>query len=462
MEIIKRFLLFLIPGMILFCNAPEGEALSFSEAPTLADYVEERGDSKLVYVIGAVARLHFGATARDWDELEEQGTAMLQDLSVQSIAEFIFVNTYQYKLTTTAYKLITESLQSEFSVQNKEYFDLSGAYIPLNAQNILIRGGAFVDVANLFGASAILTTTRPLDNGYEYSNNQLLINGIELQLINSDLALTQKILDFEVVSGENNTSGRYLPFVGSIQSTYNYQYSAAGMAQDYSFFRVDANVSDSLSELRLLTQMNMTITIGDMTRTIFGTGRINADLEIDKIVTIDPDEPILSDGDGGDNGENGGDSGEGGWWDGVVGGVADWLLEKLLAPLFAFFDWIKEFLTDFLLKPLLAFFDWIKDFFIPDFSGIADRFGSFVELLTNKFAGVVEIMDLLSGFFVSEKSLHDLTIVWLDEKEYAIFPREYTEAFFVNLKRSINVLVFMLTAIHIYKKITGEGDAIAT
>jgi len=467
MKCIKWFVLLLSSFLFLFCNPTEGDALSFSDAPTLSDYIESRGESKLVYVLSAVARLHFGATARDWDELEEQGTKMLQGLSAQSIAEFIFVNTYEYKLTMTFYQLLSESLHSEFAVQNKEYFDLSGSYIPLNAQNVLVRGGAFVDVANLFGASAILTTTRPLENGYEYSNNQLLINGIEMQLINSDLSLTQKILDFEVVSGENNSSGRYLPFVGSLQNAYNYQYTAAGMAQDYSFFRVDADVSGSLSELRLLTQMSMTITIGDMTRTVYGTGNIKSDLEIDKIVTVDPDEPLVTDGSGGNGGGSGeDDSGGGSWWDGVVGGVVggltDWLLEKLLAPLLAFFEWIKEFLNDFLLKPLLAFFDWIKDFFIPDFSGIADRFHEFVDLLTNKFSGVLEIMDLLSGFFVSEKSLHDLTVVWLDEKEYAIFPREYTEEFFVNLKRAVNVLIFMLTAIHIYKKITGEGDAIAT
>ncbi|MBE9895808.1 hypothetical protein G8C15_10710 [Enterococcus casseliflavus] len=435
MKFFKRLLALLIPVLVLFCNAPEGEALSFSEAPTLADYLEERGDSKLAYVLGAIARLHFGATARDWDELEQQGTKMMQGLSLESIAEFIFVNTYQYKLTKTAFQLITESLQEEIQIEDKDYFDLSGAYKPLNARNILIRRGAFIDVANLFGARAIMTTTQPYEKGYNFSNNYLYVNEIEMQVNSAAMGLGNRIFDFQVVSSVNGTSGRTIPFIGAIQNIFHYKYVAAGMSQDFSFFRVDPEYSESLSELRLLTGMSVTITIGDMKRVIHGTGTIKGELEIDRIITIDPNDPVVEVEEEEEEEADDGDS----WWERLI----KWLLEKLLNPLFEFFDWIKEF-------------------FVPDFSGISARFESFVDKLTEKFSGIGEIMSVFSGFFVSEKSLHDLTVVWLDGKEYAVFPREYTAVFFVNLRRGVNVLVFMMTGIYIWKKVTGEGDAIAT
>lgn len=448
----KLFILFLL--IFSLSLAPETvHALSFSQAPTIEAYREERGDSKLAYVIGAIARLHFGATAKDWDELEMQGSKLLQNLSPQAIAEFIFVNTYEYKFTMTFYQLLAESLESEFAVQEKEYFDLSGAYIPLNARNILVRGGVFIDVANLFNASAILTTTRPLEKGYEYSNNQLLINEIEMQVNNPSLALTQKILAFEVVTGENRHSGRYIPFVGAIQSIYNYQYTATGMAQDYSFFRVDADFSDSLSELRLLTQMNITIKIGDMTRDIHGVGRISPDLEIGRTVTIDPNEPIVEEPEDSDSDEED-DSGDS-WWSGLF----KWLLDKLLTPLFAFFDWLKDFLLNLLLKPLLDFFDWIKHFLIPDFSGVTDKLNELFDLFKNKFGFIFQLVDQLSGLFQSGKSLHDLKITAYGET-ITVFPREAFGTAFQTIRSIAGAGMVLFTIIRCYKRVVGEEDVI--
>lgn len=436
-KILIAFLFFIFSFSCVSINV---NALSFEEAPTLNDYVSKRGKDKLEYVIFAIARLRFGATAKDWDQIEKDGTRLLQDYSHEQLAEFLFKNTYSYKLTKTAYEIIVDSLKSDNAVVDKDYFDSFGNYKPLNASSIVIRRDIYVDIANLFNANTLMSTTRPLDNGYEYNYNTLLFNNLEMTVTNNNVLA--KRLDFEIVSNPDRSSGSYMPYTGQTGNKFYYLVMSSGASSDYSYVKVTGDYESSLTELNNLTNLEITFRIGDMTKVVKGSGTISQDIEIDKVYNIDPSKPIMdSNGEEGEGEEN--EEGENGnWW--------DWLTK--------IWNWITNVLSGFL-DSVLDFFEWIKDFFIPDFSNFSSRLNELVDLFKSKFSSIFDLVDMFKNLFASSKSLHDLRYV-VNGADFYPFPIKQTEEPFKLLKAILNVAIVLITLIRCYKRIVGEGDVI--
>ncbi|MBF0015173.1 hypothetical protein HAX42_13225 [Enterococcus casseliflavus] len=449
MKFFKRLLALLIPVLVLFCNAPEGEALSFAEAPTLNDYVNIRGSANLYRVLFGLTFLHFsGSQVATWDEIEAIGERGTVNSTFDQIASFIADQTFQVQLTKFGFGLIMSQLKTEYAVVDKNYFDDNGYYIPLSQQTALGRGGVFIDFANLFDARNIFVTAQPLANGYEYRGTDLWVNRIDVTIDSAAFANSANELFLEIASSpdkHSNSSFRQTSVSGSVVT---FETTGAGMTRSVDFGRIDVNIYESLSGLKSILGLGVNVRIGDMSKTL--KGLLDKSFPLDslqfgKVLQVNPDAVLDRDGTGAidlddvvtEKPSEGAEDGS--WW----GKLVNWLFESLVTP-------------------IVVFFDWLKDLLIPDFTGIAERLDRFLKFITEKFSGLGEVMNLFSSFFVSEKSLHDLTVVWLDGKKYAVFPREYTAVFFVNIRRGVNVLIFMMTGIYIWKKVTGEGDAIAT
>ncbi|MDA9428960.1 MULTISPECIES: hypothetical protein [Enterococcus] len=466
----KKILLFFCLLFSLLFTSTQADALSFAEAPTLADYIEQRGEERLPYILFALARLHFSVNRPvDWNELEMIGTELLQDMNPIHLAEFILTNTYQVRLTRAAYDLIADSLTHEVAVVEKNYFDFDGSYKPLNAHSILIRRNTYIDIANLFEANTITMHVTPYEKGYHYNGTNLFINNIKLTLEIPHIMPTDKVVGVDITTHQDRPSSRSIPFVGSIGNTYHYEQNAAGGAVSYNFFRMPQDYSQSLSNLRLLTGMKATIEIGDMKRVIHGIGTINSDLEINQKITIDPNTPVTEIGNGdGDNGS--GDNGNGGedsWWSPLFGFLGDYVVSPIVGKFNELMDFLQDkildpllnWLADFLLKPLLDFFDWVKRFFIPDFTGVLEKINELIDLITSKFSTVFQFIESFQSLFQSQKSLHDLEITTYGETLY-LFPRSAFELAFQTIRAISGGAMVVYTLVRCYKRVTGEGDVI--
>ncbi|MGG5305365.1 hypothetical protein IGK16_003036 [Enterococcus pernyi] len=415
--------------------------LSFSDAPTIADYKRIRGVKNLHFVLFELARVYVGApAANSWDELEERGKTNSSGLSLDKIAEFISDTNLTVMFTKFSYNLIMKSLETDYSVVNKNYFDSAGFYKPLNGASIQANKGFVIDIANLFNANVIYLTSRPLASGYEYdSYGNLWTNRIRFTVKSSKFADYAPTVGY---SGSPSLSSYNSLVVDSVNSdSVLYALDGVGVTKDISYLSV-AQVYDEVSyPLRALSSLTASVDVGTAVKTIAGTGVVAKDVAIDDILSFDETKVLSQLGE-------------------KVDGES---LEKVVSAVSgANVDTDTDSGAD---SDVVGSFGkvltWLKEFFVPDFDGIQETFADFIDRLKDKFDFVFKLIDYIKSLFSSKKSLYDFYVVYRGEKLYP-FPRSWFGSFVPVVRNVANIFVFLWTCITIYKRLVGEGDVIAT
>lgn len=451
----------------------QADILDFKTAPSISEYKEKRGSDNLKYVLFGLSQLYSGGSSvKNWNELEAIGQNALKNIDFDSIAEFIAETQYSYRFTLLGYNLIMESLREGYTIENKNYFDSSGYYKPLNGASIKANEGFYIDIANLFKAKVVYLTAMPVDNGYRLEpDGSLYVNEIRLTVESSDYAKYKPSVSY--VSSPTSENFQALPVLSSDSSSVVYSLTTKGAAKDISYLKVSKKYDGSDFPLSALSQLKITVLLGNDSRTqsISGSGVVS-DVSEGGVLYFDPKFKFDSENgvvDGNlvkkstvnspvvDDSENGsGDSG---------GGILDFLskLLELLGELFGgFFDKLIDFLANNFITDLLKkLFDGLFSFIIPDFDGIQNSFSDFVDNFKGKFQFVFQIKDYLDSLFSSEKSLYDFYIVYRGEKLYP-FPKSRFETIVPVFRNVANIFVFLWTCIIIYKRFVGESDVIAT
>ena len=415
--------------------------LSFSEAPTIAEYKRIRGVKNLHFVLFELARVYVGAPAvNSWDELEERGRTNSSGLSLDKIAEFISDTNLTVAFTKFSYNLIMKSLEADYSVVDKDYFDSAGFYKPLNGASIQANKGFAIDIANLFDANVVYLTAMPLASGYEYdSYGNLWTNRIRFTVKSSVFADYVPTVGY---SGSSSLSSYKSLSVDSVSSdSVVYALDGAGSTKDISYLSVAQAYDEVSYPLRALSSLTASVDVGTVAKAVSGTGVVAKDVAVDDVLAFD-ETKVLSklgekvDGESlekatsavpGDKVDTDTDSDSS---TGVVGSI-----DKALT--------------------------WLKEFFVPDFDGIQETFKDFISKLQQKFDFIFKLVDYIKSLFSSKKSLYDFYVVYRGEKFYP-FPKSVFEPFVPMFRNVANIFVFLWTCIRIYKRFVGEGDVIAT
>ena len=418
-------------------------ALSFSDVPTLSDYKRIRGVKNLQFVLFELARIYVGApAANSWNELEERGKKNTEGLSAEKIAEFISNANLSVAFTKFSYNLIMKSLETEYSVADKNYFDTSGFYKPLNGASIQANKGFVIDVANLFNARVVYLTAMPVSGGsYIDSNHNLWINDIRFSVQSKSFSNYLPTVSY---SGSSNTYGLgALGILDSSSDSVVYGLKGSGATKDISFLRVSQMYDEISFPLSALSSLNVSVDVGSLSKNLVGTGSVAKEVAENTTLTFDENKVLSQLGDkvdgeslekvassvpgtdvGIDSDEDASSS------TGIVGAT-----NKLLS--------------------------WLKEFFVPDFEGIQQTFKDFISKLQNKFDFIFKLVDYIKSLFSSKKSLYDFYVVYRGEKLYP-FPKSRFGTAVPIFRNVANIFVFLWTCITIYKRFVGEGDAIAT
>lgn len=417
--------------------------LSFSDAPTIADYKRIRGVKNLQFVLFELARVYVGApAANSWDELEERGRTNSSGLSLDKIAEFISDTNLTFTFTKFSYNLIMKSLETDYSVVDKNYFDSAGFYKPLNGASIQANKGFVIDIANLFNANVVYLTSRPLASGYEYdSYGNLWTNRIRFTVKSSKFAGYAPTVGY---SGSPSLSSYNSLVVDSVNSdSVLYALDGVGVTKDISYLSV-AQVYDDVSyPLRALSSLTASVYVGTAVKTIAGTGVVAKDVAVDDVLAFD-ESKVLS---------NLGEKVDGESLEKVTSAIP---VDKVEGDTDTDTDSSTGVIGS--IDRALA---WLKEFFIPDFDGIQESFADFIDRLKNKFDFIFKLIDYIKSLFSSKKSLYDFYVVYRGEKLYP-FPKKWFGEYVPIFRNIANIFVFLWTCITIYKRFVGEGDVIAT
>lgn len=421
--------------------------LSFSDAPTIADYKRIRGPGNLKYVLLGLAGLAVGGVAvKNWDELEEKGRSIGIGLTASEMAEFVFENTTAVAFTAFSYSLIQNALKQDYVVENKNYFDGSGFYKPLNAASIQANDGFYIDLANLFGANIAYLTSRPIANGFEVdSDGNMWMNTLELTVRSGGFSQYTPEIGFVSTPAANPLGA--LRVITTTPDSVTYGLTTTGTTKDLTYLKVKRGYDSIDYPIGVLTGLHIDVRVGTITKTLAGSGTLAKDVAIGTQLTFDETKPITQTGvvDGAlvddiaistpienvGTGEGAGSDTDVDVGSGVIGGA------------------ISGILT------------WLKDFFVPDFDGIQDSFSDFIDRLKDKFDFIFKLIDYIKSLFSSKKSLYDFYVVYRGERLYP-FPRSWFGSFVPVVRNVANIFVFLWTCITIYKRLVGEGDVIAT
>ncbi|MDT2837990.1 hypothetical protein P7H50_14130 [Enterococcus durans] len=437
---ILLFMIFLFSFFSFEKVHADASTLSFSDAPTIADYKRIRGVKNLQFVLFELARVYVGApAANSWDELEERGRTNSSGLSLDKIAEFISDTNLTFTFTKFSYNLIMKSLETDYSVVDKNYFDSAGFYKPLNGASIQANKGFVIDIANLFNANVVYLTSRPLASGYEYdSYGNLWTNRIRFTVKSSKFADYVPTVGY---SGSSSLASYKSLTVDSVSSdSVVYSLDGVGATKDISYLSVAQAYDEVSYPLRALSSLTASVDVGTAVKTVVGTGVVAKDVAVDDVLAFD-ERKVLS-----KLGEK-------------VDGES---LEKAISAIPGDkVDGDTDTDSDSNVGSIDKALTWLKEFFVPDFDGIQESFADFIDRLKNKFDFIFKLIDYIKSLFSSKKSLYDFYVVYRGEELYP-FPKKWFGNYVPIFRNIANIFVFLWTCITIYKRFVGEGDAIAT
>lgn len=432
-------ILFIVFLLISFgLTTKKANALSFAEAPTINDYVSVRGSTNLYRVLFGLTFLYFsGSQATSWDELEAIGERGTADSTFDQIASFIADHTFEVQLTKFGFGLIMAQLLREYPVVEKNYFDSAGYYIPLSQQTALGRGGIYIDFANLFNANTIYVTSAPLANGYEYRNNDLWVNRMDITIDSPRFASVANDLFIEIVNSPDRHSGVSFNTTTITGSIVTLETVGAGVTRAANFGRIDVDIRTSLASLNSVLGMDVSIRVGDMTKTL--KGLLNKEIPLEKlnygqVLKVNPTAVLDRD-----------NTGTIDWAD-----VNDVVTEKPDTDTEVGDD------TSSIIKQIVAF---LEKLFIPDFTGVNKKMNDLRELMSKKFGPIFDFVNAFRSIFSGGKSLHDLRLNIFD-RTFIPFPKETLEQPFIIMRNLLNGFIVLFTLIRCYKRVVGEGDLI--
>ena len=140
--------------------------------------------------------------------------------------------------------------------------------------------------------------------------------------------------------------------------------------------------------------------------------------------------------------------------EGIESGVRD-LSDSLSASVARVGDMVQS-----IPDTLADIWAWLKEFFIPDFTGIKNAWSNMLDRLKLKFKPILDIATSFTSIYASRKSIYDI--------ELEVFGRRFNPVP-IALKPAIDGfrlfmtgLCMLLTYWRIYRRLTGEGDLIAT
>lgn len=442
---ILLFMIFLFSFFSFEKVHAETSVLSFSDAPTIADYKRIRGVKNLQFVLFELARVYVGApAANSWDELEERGRKNSSGLSLDKIAEFISDTNLTVAFTKFSYNLIMKSLEADYSVVDKSYFDSAGFYKPLNGASIQANKGFAIDIANLFDANIVYLTAMPLASGYKYdSYGNLWTNRIRFTVRSSEFADYVPTVGY---SGSSSLASYKSLTVDSVSSdSVVYSLDGVGATKDISYLSVAQAYDEVSYPLRALSSLTASVDVGTAVKTVVGTGVVAKDVAVDDVLAFDETKVLSKLGEkvDGESLEKATSAIPGDKVDGDTDTDSDSNVGS------GVIGSIDKALT------------WLKEFFVPDFDGIQESFADFIDRLKNKFDFIFKLIDYIKSLFSSKKSLYDFYVVYRGEKLYP-FPKRWLGDYVPIFRNIANIFVFLWTCITIYKRFVGEGDAIAT